>query len=105
MGRLSHRRSKKDQLKALRSEPVVCRRCGSTEILYGNKRGLCKKCRTIVRKPKGGWYDANGDKITIIIFVCNKCDKMFSRKRSKDMALPDVCPKCGGTDLKEVDRW
>ena len=102
---MSHRRSKKDQLKALRSEPVVCRKCGSTGILYGKKRGLCKKCRSIVRKPKGGWYDANGEKITICVLQCNKCEKNFSRKRSENAALPDVCPKCGGSDVEVVEKW
>lgn len=108
---MSHRRKKKDQLKALRSEPVVCRHCGSTDIIYGKKRGLCKVCRNTVRKPKGGWFDAEGNKITICVLQCNKCKakdgskRLFSRKRSGNAALPDVCPKCGGTDVELVEKW
>lgn len=108
---MSHRRSQKDQERALHSEPVVCRKCGSTEVLYGKRRGLCKRCRSIVRKPKGGWRDANGDKITIVVLKCNKClgkdgePRLFSRKRSGNAALPDVCPKCKGTDVEEVEKW
>lgn len=102
---MSHRRKQKDRRKALSHEPTKCRRCGSTEILYGKKRGLCKKCRSNVRKPYGGWVDAEGEHIVLTVLQCNKCDKLFSKKRSENEGLPDVCPKCGGTDVKEVEKW
>lgn len=108
---MSHRRKEKDQRRALRSEPTICPHCGSTDIHFGKKRGLCKRCRNTVRKPRGGWFDQNGDKITIVVLRCNKCiasdggKRLFSRKRFADPTVPDVCPKCGGDDVEVVDRW
>lgn len=108
---MSHRKTKKGQRKNPRSEQTICRRCGSTDILYGKKRGLCKKCRSHVRKPKGGWHNADGEKVTITILRCNNCEdlkgekKLFSRKRNGNLALPDTCPKCGGTDVEEMEQW
>jgi len=103
---VSHRRKQKVQRKAaLSREPTQCRRCGSTEILYGKKRGLCKKCRGVVRKPYGGWVDGKGDRVNFTVLQCNKCEKLFSRKRSDNAALPDVCPKCESTDVKVVETW
>ena len=108
---MSHRRREQEQLKAIRSKPVICHKCESTEILYGKRRGLCKRCRSTVRKPKGGWYDANGEKIVVCVLQCNKCKatdgskRLFSRMRSGNAALPDVCPKCGGSDVEVVEKW
>lgn len=102
---MSHRRKEKDQRKTLNSEPTKCRKCGSGDILYGKKRGLCKKCRGDVRKPYGGWVDNEGRRITFTVLQCNKCEKLFSRKRDANAALPVACPKCGSTESKVVETW
>jgi DNA-directed RNA polymerase subunit RPC12/RpoP len=102
---VSHRRKGREPAKAPQNEPVACRHCGSTEILYGKRRGLCKKCRNIVRRPKGGWVDADGNKIVVTVFQCGRCERLFSKKRGESQELPVSCPKCGSTDAKVVETW
>lgn len=98
---MSHRLGKLKVL--LNPGPTRCKVCGSTDIMLGKKHGLCKSCRNIIPRPKGGWRDKDGKHIKTRLMRCPKCGKTHGRSNRSE--LPDACPACGAGDQEVVDRW
>lgn len=98
---MSHRREKLKNL--LNLGQTRCRACGSTDIMYGKKHGLCKSCRNMMPRPRTGWRDKDGRHIKTLVYQCPKCGKLHGRSNRSD--LSEACPECGSPDQEVVDQW
>ena len=100
---LSHRRTKLQRMEqASRSKkPLVCRACGGTSFIYGEKHCMCKSCRVVMPKPRSGYFDADGKRMIFTVYGC-KCGKLFTQPKGQELK----CPKCGELkDFKVVRKW
>jgi hypothetical protein len=80
---------------------MVCRACGGAAFIYGEKKCMCKNCRVVMPKPKGGYYDAEGNRMRFTVYQCS-CEKLFTKAKDKELH----CPKCGALEgFKVVKKW
>jgi len=96
---MSHRKKPTQKDKPSRSKkPLVCRSCGGAEFIYGERKCMCKKCRVVMPRPRGGYYDADGNRKIFTVYKC-LCGKLFTKPRGKDIL---ECPKCGALEDFQV---
>ena len=84
---------------------TTCPECGSTNLLRGPTKGACKDCGWNFKKPRGGWRDADGKRMGVIIFQCTnpacpnvaekKEPKMFGKRQDAPADWKPICPMCG----------
>lgn len=98
---MSHRfKTKLKQL--LKHSQTRCRLCGSPEIMFGKKSGMCKNCRNTMPKPRVGWRNADGEIVKLHLYACKVCERKYG---DSDRLTRDDCPYCGSKDRVLVDSW